>query len=224
MSRLTPLPRGLYAITSAVICTDDHRLIAAVEAVIRGGAALLQYRDKHADAATRHRRATRLQACCSRAGCALIINDDVALALAVGAQGVHIGKGDGDAETARRLLGSDPWVGVTCGDSMARAEAAVAAGADYVAFGRLFPSRTKPDAPPATLDTVTRAARTLPVAVCAIGGIGLEHLHSVATTGASLVAVVDGVFGDPDPRVIESRARAYAARWSTYNPDTSPRA
>ncbi len=207
------LPTGLYVITSTALCETPQRLRDGVRAAIRGGAALVQYRDKTATPTERLRRAQQLQADCAAAGVPLIINDDVALALTVGAAGVHIGRSDGEVADVRARLGDPAWLGVTCGDVLARAAAARRAGADYVAFGRLYPSRTKPDAPPARLSTLT-AAGALGCPVCAIGGLRPPHVAEVAAAGAHLFAVVDGVFGAPD---IEAAARAYCIELATYN-------
>lgn len=205
---------GLYAITSASVCADEERLSAAAAAAVRGGARLLQYRDKAAGPALRRRRAERLAAICRRAGCLFIVNDDVALAAAVGADGVHVGRGDAALAEARAALGEQALIGASCGDDLAYAEAAIAAGARYVAFGRLFPSTTKPQAPPARLATLAAAVQRLPVPVCAIGGIGLAQLPGVLATGVRLVAAVEGVCGADD---IEAAARAYVRTLATYN-------
>ena len=202
---------GLYAITSAAVCADDARLLAAVTAALRGGARWVQYRDKHASAAQRLRRAAALVSCCHAHGAGLIVNDDLPLALAVDADGVHLGAGDGDLGSARAQLGANRVLGVTCGDDLARARRAVDHGASYVAFGRLYPSNTKPDAPPARLETLREAARSLPVPVCAITP---ARLPAVTATGARLIAVVDGLFGADD---IELAARAYLRGLGPYN-------
>jgi thiamine-phosphate pyrophosphorylase len=206
--------QGLYAITSAAVCRDDARLMMAVAAALRGGARLLQYRDKDASPSQRLRRAEALAVRCHQAGTRFIVNDEVALAAAVGADGVHVGRSDSAVAAARAALGDTALIGASCGDDLAYAREVIAAGASYVAFGRLFPSRTKPLAPATTLDTLTAAVASLPVPVCAIGGIGLAQLPAVLATGVRLVAAVDGVFGAAD---IEAAARAYAEGLATYN-------
>lgn len=206
MSARRPL-RGLYAITPASLTADPARLFAAVAAALRGGAALIQYRDKGTDAAQRLAIARKLAALCERHGVIFIVNDDVHLAAAAGAHGVHLGAGDGRAQDARALLGADAIIGVTCGNDLARAQAAIDAGADYVAFGRLYPSRSKPDAPPADLDTLRRARMRWDIAICGVGGITAALAPKVVAAGADLVAAIDGVFGADD---VEAAARAYA--------------
>jgi thiamine-phosphate pyrophosphorylase len=199
--------RGLYAITPDPLVADGTRLIEAAAAALRGGAILLQYRDKHSAPARRLALARELATLCRTHGAALIVNDDAQLAAAAGAAGVHLGAGDGDPRDARALLGPDAIIGVTCGNDLARAQAAIDAGASYVAFGRLFPSRTKPTAAPAQLDTLRRARARWSIAVCGIGGITAELAPRVVAAGADLVAAVDGVFGGEN---VESAARSYA--------------
>ncbi len=204
---MTSLPaRGLYAITSEALCREPQRLLTAIEAALRGGATMIQYRDKWNPPPLRASLARALHELCRAHGAPLLINDDVDLALAVGADGVHVGAGDTPVAAARARLGANAIVGATCGDSLVRAQAARDASADYVAFGRLFPSRTKPLAPPARLATLT-AARAIGLPVCAIGGITPENAAQAVAAGADLIAAIDGVFGAGD---VEAAARAYA--------------
>lgn len=202
--------RGLYAITAAALCADAGVLLAAVEAALRGGARLIQYRDKQAGAEQRRARASALLERCRAHGAQLIVNDDLALARAVGAHGVHLGAADAPVAQARAELGPHAIVGASCGPSLARAEAAVAAGASYVAFGRLFPSLTKPEAPPAGLELLGQARARWRVPICAIGGITAARAGAVVAAGADLVAAVDGIFGNPEPAAVEAAARAYS--------------
>lgn len=201
--------RGLYAITSAELCADRERLLAAAAAALRGGAALLQYRDKAGTAAARTANARALAALCHDHGARLIVNDDLALALACGADGVHLGAADPPLAQARATLGPRAILGATCGPSLQRAQAAVAAGADYLAFGRFFPSRTKPDAPPATLELLRQARAQWTLPLCAIGGVTPDNAGVLLAAGADLIAAVEGVFGDPAPEAVEAAARAY---------------
>lgn len=203
--------RGLYAVTSESVCAATHVLVAAVEEALAGGARLVQYRDKRNGADLRQRNAHALIGLCRAHGALLIVNDDVALAAASGADGVHLGASDLTVATARDILGAGALIGVSCGDSLARARAAVEAGADYVAFGRFFPSRTKPQAPPARIETLAAARRELTVPLCAIGGITPANAPSLLAAGANLIAAVEGVFGAADVR---QAATAYAALFS----------
>lgn len=194
--------RGLYAITPQ--SADAATLLGKAEQALRGGAALLQYRNK-ALAGDRAAEARALCALARRYEARFIVNDDVELALAVQADGVHLGRDDGDAAAARaRLPGK--LLGVSCYDSLERAVAAVAAGADYVAFGSVFPSSTKPGAVRAPL-SLFAAARRLGVPLCAIGGITAENALRPVGAGADLVAVISDLFDAPD---VAARARAYA--------------
>jgi thiamine-phosphate pyrophosphorylase len=142
----------------------------------------------------------------------LIVNDDLELALRIGADGVHLGQRDAPLARARDRLGADALLGVSCGDSLELARAAQDLGASYVAFGRFFASRTKPDAPPAQLATLHAAHAELRIPCCAIGGITPARAPELIAAGADLIAAVDGVFGAADIRAaVESYVRAFAA-------------
>lgn len=201
--RMNHVPRsGLYAITDGPR-TD---LIDAVAAALRGGAALIQYRDKSDDAMRRHAEAGALVRLCAVHGAPLIVNDDVELAAACEAAGVHLGEDDADVAHARAVLGPQALVGVSCYDSLERARTAAAAGADYLAFGAFYPSPTKPRARRASLELL-HAARPLGLPLVAIGGITPDNAKPLIEAGANFVAVVSGVFAAADP---EAAARTYA--------------
>ncbi|SDQ59008.1 thiamine phosphate synthase [Pseudoxanthomonas sp. CF125] len=188
-------PRGLYLITPDE--PDTARLLARTAPLLAQGATWLQYRNKAAGEALRHEQAAALQALCANAGVPLIVNDDVRLAKAVGAAGVHLGEDDGDIAAARALLGTEAIIGSSCYDQLQLAEAAVAAGADYVAFGAFFPTRSKTGTRRATVDLLSRAA-SLGVPRVAIGGITPDNAHSLIEAGADLVAVISGVYDAAD--------------------------
>jgi thiamine-phosphate pyrophosphorylase len=194
--------RGLYLITPDE--ADTARLLARVEKVI-GHAALLQYRNKAASDALRRAQADALRALCAGFGVPLIVNDDLALARDIGADGAHVGEHDGDARSARARLGPKAIIGVSCYDDFARARAAAEAGASYIAFGAFFPTSTKPNARRATLDLL-REGVTLGLPQVAIGGIAPDNARSLVDAGADLLAVISGVFDAPDPA---AAARAY---------------
>lgn len=196
---------GLYAVTDSTLLPGE-RLFEAVEAALRGGAVLVQYRDKSGDAARREAEARRLLDLCRSYRVPLLINDDVALALAIGADGVHLGRGDGSIEQARERLGPKAIIGATCHDSLAFAAEAAAAGADYLAFGAFYPSSTKPGAQPAKTATLTVAHVKHDLPVVAIGGITVDNAAPLIAARADLVAVVSDLWTAPD---IEARARAY---------------
>lgn len=198
----------LYAITDSTLMPGD-KLITGVRAALEGGCRLVQYRDKSGDAVKRKHEAEALLLLCQEYRAQLIINDDPRLAHETGAHGVHMGQWDGDAAEARRLLGPGALLGITCHDSLYFAEKAVADGASYIAFGRFFPSRTKPEAPPAPLDLISSAKARFPdIPLVAIGGINLENASEVIRSGADFVAVSHALFGAPD---IEAQARAFSA-------------
>ncbi len=203
---------GLYLLTPDE--PDTRRLLARVAAVL-DQARLLQYRNKTADARLRGEQALALLPLCRTAGVPLLINDDVGLARRTGADGVHLGKDDGDPFAARALLGADAIVGVSCYDDLARARAAAAAGADYVAFGAFFPSATKPGARRAS-PSLLRDAAALDVTRVAIGGITPDNGRALVDAGADLLAVISGVFDAPDP---PAAARAYRA---LFEPPATP--
>jgi len=187
---------GLYAVTPAE--ADEGRLLAMAEAVLAGGARLLQYRDKHAADGRRRRLADALGTACRRHGALFIVNDDAALALACGADGVHLGDADGDLAAVRRQLPSGMLLGASCYADLGRARAAAAAGADYVAFGAVCPSPTKPQAVRAPLDLFARWRAESGVPACAIGGITLAAAPAIVAAGADMLAVITDLFGAPD--------------------------
>ncbi len=205
--RPTILLRGLYAITSDALCSNSEQLLAAVAAALRGGAILIQYRDKRSDAQARLANARALAAMAHARGARLIVNDDARLAAE--ADGVHLGTTDGSIAAARAQLGTSAIIGASCGPDLQRARDAIAAGVDYIAFGRFFDSRTKPDAPQASIELLRTARAEFHLPICAIGGVTPENGSALITAGADLLAAVEGVFGDPDPAHVEANARAY---------------
>lgn len=196
--------RGLYLITPDEPDTD--RLLARVRPVL-GEAAVLQYRNKAADAALAFRQADVLATLCRERGVPLIVNDDAALAEAVGAAGVHLGEHDGDPDAVRARLGAQAIVGVSCYDSLSRARDAAQAGASYLAFGAFFPSTTKPNARRATPDLL-RDSAALGLPRVAIGGITPDNGGALVEAGAELLAAIAAVFDAPDP---VAAARAFRA-------------
>jgi thiamine-phosphate pyrophosphorylase len=196
-------PGGLYALTPET--ADTERLLTQVEAALLGGAAAVQYRDKSGDVARRHEQASELVALCRRFGVPLIVNDDLRLADLADADGVHLGREDASLREARIILGRDKFVGASCYQSLELAQAAQAAGADYVAFGSFYPSPTKPAAPRADLALLHQATQALRVPLVAIGGITLGNAPSLLDAGADSLAVLSALFDAPD---IRAAARA----------------
>ncbi|QXP86602.1 thiamine phosphate synthase [Methylococcus capsulatus] len=196
-SMYLPFPsKGLYAITPDRLQGDA--LLAAAESAILGGAAVVQYRPKSGPASDRLSDGIRLQELCRTAGIPLIVNDSPRLAAEIGADGVHLGKNDGSVAAARHVLGDRAIVGISCYDSLERALRAEAEGANYVAFGALFPSATKPCASRARLETLREAGTRLQIPIVAIGGIDTTNGGQVIGAGADLVAAVEAVFGAAD--------------------------
>jgi len=189
---------GLYAITPDV--ADTEVLCDKVEAALAGGAALVQYRNKTAPPPLRHEQASRLLELCGNHGVPLVVNDDLTLALDIGADGLHLGRDDGAVAEARARLGGGRILGVSCYDSLERGDKAVALGADYIAFGSAYPSRVKPDAVRAGPDVFAAAHRRFSLPVVAIGGITLQNAGALIAAGVDAVAVISAVFEAPDVR------------------------
>lgn len=187
---------GLYAITPDEAQTDI--LVGKVGQALRGGAKVVQYRNKTAASALRLQQARALAGLCRAAGAAFIVNDDLALALELDADGAHLGAEDGDLAEARRRLGPGRLLGASCYDRIELAEAAVRAGVDYLAFGSVFASGTKPGAPRAPLAIFAEARRRFALPLVAIGGINLQNTHQAFAAGADAVAVISAVFDAGD--------------------------
>jgi thiamine-phosphate pyrophosphorylase len=192
--------RGLYAITPDI--TDLQTLARKVEEALKAGVAMLQYRNKIISKDKRLLQAKELAPLARGYGVAFIVNDDVDIALAVGANGVHLGSEDGDLAAARAQL-PGKILGASCYDDLGKAKLAVDAGADYIAFGSVFPSPTKPAAVRAPLSLFQN---DLGVPLCAIGGITLENASALIAAGADLLAVISDLFDAPD---IGARASRY---------------
>lgn len=205
--------RGLYAITDSQLLAGG-RLLPYVAAALAGGARLLQYRDKSADAACRLDEAGALAELCARHGAALIVNDDLELAARLGV-GLHLGQEDGSLAAARARLGEAAIIGGTCHARLDLAERAVAEGASYVAFGRFFDSNTKPGAPAATPELLEQARARLDRPIVAIGGVTLETAPGLIRRGADMVAVIHALFAADSAAEVERRARAFAQLFAT---------
>lgn len=201
--------RGLYAITDTPLLAGG-RLLPYAEAALEGGARLLQYRDKSADAVRRLDEAQALAELCARHGATLIVNDDLELAARLGV-GLHLGQGDGSLAAARVRLGDAAVIGGTCHARLELAERAVAEGASYIAFGRFFDSHTKPGAPAATVELLDEAKSRFALPIVAIGGVTLATAPQLIARGASLVAVIHALFAADSAAEVEDRARAFAA-------------
>jgi len=206
--------RGLYVITDTALARG-RPLAELVAEALAGGARLVQYRDKTADHARRRGEAGALASLCRAAGVPLVVNDDLDLAIAARADGVHLGRDDAAIAAARARLGPDRLIGVSCYDRFELALAARQAGADYVAFGSFHPSPTKPAAVRADVALLERARRELALPVVAIGGITPENGRALVAAGADMLAVINAVFGAADVR---AAAAAFARLFAPEDP------
>lgn len=211
--------RGLCAVT-----VDDPllpRLSALVKAALDGGTPFVQYRNKSASRPLRRAQAAEMLRICRAAGARLIINDDVWLAVEIGADGAHLGRDDapgGSLAAARDALGPKRILGVSCYNELALGAEAAQAGADYLAFGSMFPSRTKPGAVRAPVDLLGEAKRRFGLPVAAIGGITLDNAPQVVAAGADMLAVVSDLFDAMD---IKTRAEAYQQLFKPHGAEKS---
>ena len=197
---------GLYAVTPD--SADTPGLLAAVEAALAGGARLLQYRNKSASPALRLLQGRALLALCREYQVPLIINDHLDLALALDADGLHLGAEDGSFTAARARLGPEKILGASCYGELERASEAERLGANYVAFGSFFPSSVKPGAVCAPLALLRNAKRRLSAPVVAIGGITPANAPQLIAAGADGVAVISALFGAGD---VKRAARRFTA-------------
>lgn len=196
---------GLYAVTPDL--TDTNALVGKVDAALRGGARVVQYRSKSITAPLCQVQAAQIARLCRERSVLFIVNDSVALARACGADGVHLGKDDTTVLAARAELGASRLIGVSCYNDLGRARAAQSQGADYVAFGSFFPSATKPLALRAGMALLRAAASELALPIVAIGGINEDNAAGLIAGGANAIAVVGALFDSTD---IEAQARRFA--------------
>lgn len=188
--------RGIYAITDPLLSAQE--LMPKVEAAIAGGISILQYRNKTAPDTQKFSEAQQLAALCKTHDVTFIVNDNIELALAVDAAGVHIGQLDSAIAIARNKLGHDKIIGVSCNNRLEYALTAQQQGADYIAFGRFYPSQTKPNAPQAALNLLAEARQQITLPITAIGGITAENASPLVQAGADMLAVIQGIFAQPD--------------------------
>lgn len=185
--------RGLYAIADTSVIAEEQ-LIKKVAQALSGGAKIVQYRDKGNDVGQREWQAVDLLNLCKSFNVPLLINDDVELAARIGAAGVHLGKDDMPLLQARAILGTSAIIGVSCYDDLIRARQAEEDGASYVAFGRFFPSHTKPLAVQTNPIILTDAKQYLNIPLAAIGGITPHNAKILIAAGADLLAVINSLF------------------------------
>ena len=209
--------RGLYAITPDI--NDTSWLVSQCALALRGGARILQYRHKTATAGLAREQASALRALTHSHGARLIINDDMALAMDVAADGVHLGRDDtaaGSIDNLRRKAKSaiaDFIVGVSCYDQLSRADDAVAAGADYIAFGSFFPSSTKPHAAKADIALLREARQRFSLPIVVIGGITLANGAPLIAAGADAIATITALFDAAD---VAAQAKLFSSLFSNH--------
>ncbi|MBT8120792.1 MAG: thiamine phosphate synthase [Gammaproteobacteria bacterium] len=195
--------KGLYAITDENLIAEE-KFSETIEAALMGGASIIQYRDKSSDPTKRLHQAATLRELCNKYGATFIINDDIGLAKTVTADGVHLGRDDTALASARQELGEDAIIGISCYDDIGLAITAEQNSADYVAFGTMFSSPTKPDAVCAGPDTITQARKQLNIPICAIGGINESNILQLVNHHTDMAAVISSLFAADD---IQQRAR-----------------
>ncbi|NOQ88320.1 MAG: thiamine phosphate synthase [Gammaproteobacteria bacterium] len=189
--------KGLYAITDENLIAEEQ-FSEAIELVLQGGVRIVQYRDKTNDQQKRLQQANTLCSLCEQYQAISIINDDIDLARAVNADGVHLGKDDAALLNARQILGENAIIGISCYNDIGLALSAEKNSADYVAFGTMFSSPTKPDAVTATPDIISEAKRQLSIPVCAIGGITGKNIQQLIKHHTDMAAVISSLFAADD--------------------------
>jgi thiamine-phosphate pyrophosphorylase len=205
-------PVGLYGITDPDLI-PQKQLISSVESALRGGCKIIQYRDKQATEIERLRHTQNLRAVCSDYDATFIINDDVNLATRCLADGVHLGKNDGCIHSALKVLGAEKYLGVTCHSDLDYAQHCIDQGVSYCAFGRMFPSHTKPSAPHCRLETLAHAAN-LDTPIVAIGGINIDNMSSILDTPVNNIAVIHSLFAHEN---IEQAAQELSSLFNRLN-------
>ncbi|MAK55488.1 MAG: thiamine phosphate synthase [Pusillimonas sp.] len=210
MTSALTFPRGLYGITPE--WPDFKKLTNAVEQAARGGMTALQWRQKSVTGTQATDQAGELRRLCQQLGVVFIVNDSVDLALTIDADGVHLGRDDGSIANARNKLGSNKLIGASCYNELARAQLAINAGANYVAFGAVYPSSVKPNAVKANLELFQelKSATALvnpPPGIVAIGGITPQNAKPLIQSGATSLAVINGLFEAVD---ISAQAQQFA--------------
>ncbi len=218
-TRIAAGVRGLYAVTPDI--ADTRVLSDQVRAALTGGCRLVQYRNKIADPCMAREQALELRALTRFHESLLIINDHVWLAHEVAADGVHLGKEDGDAAEIRLAKeaatpGTTFLIGVSCYNQLDRADRAVEAGADYVAFGSMFSSGTKPAAAHASRSLLSAAKQRCRVPVVAIGGISAANARPIIEAGADSIAVISDLFKSGDLHQITARARLFTSYFPSH--------
>jgi len=184
--------KGLYAITPD--SADLNTLIQKTKSAIEGGAFMVQYRSKIQDRDVKMQQCAAILRLCREHNVPCIVNDDVEMCRTLKADGVHLGEEDDNIAEVRHILGDDAIIGSSCYDQLDRAKSAQKEGASYVAFGAMFPTSTKPNAPRATLALLKEAKREIQIPIVAIGGITVNNAHDVIKTGIDAIAVINSLY------------------------------
>ena len=184
--------KGLYAITPDM--ADLNTLVHKTQLVIEGGAFMVQYRSKIHDRDVKMHQCAAILRLCREYDVPFIVNDDVEMCRILEADGVHLGENDDNIAEVRRILGEDAIIGSSCYDQLNRAKQAQEEGASYVAFGAMFPTPTKPNAPRATLALLREAKSQIHIPIVAIGGITVNNAHDVIEAGVDAIAVITSLF------------------------------
>jgi len=184
--------KGLYAITPD--SADLNTLIQKTQLAIEGGAFMVQYRSKILNRDVKMQQCAAILRICREYDIPCIVNDDVEMCRVLEADGVHLGENDDNIAEVRRILGEDSIIGSSCYDQLNRAKQAQKEGASYVAFGAVFPTPTKPNAPRATLELLREAKSEIQIPIVAIGGITMNNAHDVIETGIDAIAVITSLY------------------------------
>jgi len=197
--------KGLYAITPD--SADLNTLIQKTKSAIEGGAFMVQYRSKIQDRDVKMQQCAAILRLCREYEIPCIVNDDVDMCRILEADGVHLGEKDDNIAEVRHILGEDAIIGSSCYDQLDRAKSAQKEGASYVAFGAMFPTSTKPNAPRATLALLKEAKREIQIPIVAIGGITVNNAHDVIKTGIDAIAVITSLY---EAKSIKETAETFA--------------
>ena len=184
--------KGLYAITPDM--ADSNSLLQKTQLAIEGGAFMVQYRSKIQDRDVKMQQCAAILRLCREYKIPCIVNDDVDMCLNLEADGVHLGEKDDNIAEVRSILGEDAIIGSSCYDQLNRAKLAQKEGASYVAFGAMFETSTKPNAPRATLELLREAKSQIQIPIVAIGGITMNNAHDVIETGIDAIAVITSLY------------------------------
>ena len=184
--------KGLYAITPDM--ADLNTLIQKTQSAIEGGAFMVQYRSKIQDHDVKMQQCAAILRLCREYEIPCIVNDDVDMCRSLEADGVHLGEKDDNIAEVRRILGEDAIIGSSCYDQLERAKQAQKEGASYVAFGAMYPTSTKPNAPRATIGLLREANSQIQIPIVALGGITVNNAHDVIETGVDAIAVINSLY------------------------------